>query len=185
MGIDPGLSPNICVIWDNGQSARWYDKEHTAGNYATVRPKETCKHRNQPSGPKIARIMEHHNPDLVVIEKVWVRPGQGVVSNAKLVFAMGLCDGIAQGQGRNILRLYPTTWLKHHGILTHDKGYHRSYVAQLAPQFAAYVTRSRDHDRADSYLIALSGLAMLDRAYTRAVARGAPIDHTPPIDLVR
>lgn len=197
LAVDPGTSPTICVLWDRGESAKWYDTEHTAGNYKAERPREATKNRNQPSPANIRRIMEYHHPDLVVIEKIWVRPtkeytrggksfrGQGVASQAKLIMAMALCDGIAVGLGYNVLRLFPQTWLKHQGLITKEKKFHREHATMMLPKWGWAFTRQKDHDRADAALMAITGMEFLDASYAKAVRRGAPLDHTPIIDTVR
>lgn len=185
VGVDPGTSPTLCAWWDRGASAKFYDTEHTAGRYSSIRPKERQKNRNQPDHRRIRAILEYHQPDLVVIEKVWVRPGQGVVSSARLVYCMGLVEGIATGLGLNILRVYPTTWMKFHSLISHDKKYHRYFAGNQAPQWSWAFTRAKDHDRADAMLMAMMGEAVMDRAYQRALSRGAPEGFTPVIDFVR
>lgn len=185
VAVDPGISPTMCAWWDRGESAKFYDKEHTAGDYRRERPKEKVKNRQQPSAQAIRAILEFHQPHLVVIEKIWVRPKQGVVSSARLVYSMALVDGIATGMGLNILRVFPTTWMKFHNLITHDKAHHRYFAGNQAPQWGWAFTRVKDHDRADAMLMAMMGEAYLDRAYERAVSKGAPDDFIPPVDAVR
>lgn len=189
LAMDPGTSPAICALWDRGESVRFYDPEHTdaygdsSGMHGAT--KQHKRNRRTLSLEKVRKIIEYHDPHLVVIEKVWVRPKQGIVSSARLVFCAGVCEGLAYGLGRNIMRVFPQTWMKFHGLLTTNKAYHRWYAAQLAPQHAAYFTRVTDHNRADAMLMALCGLAFIDKAYEQAVRKGAPLDFVPKIDVVR
>lgn len=183
LAIDPGKAPTICAYWDRGESVKWYDSEHTSG---WRKDQPGPKNGDPAIDPnKVKHIIEYHNPHLIVVEKVWVRPGQGVASQAKLVYCYAYCEGLAKGLGKSLLSIFPQTWMKSHGLITRDKGFHRQFAALHGPQWAWAFTRKKDHDRADAYLMAVTGLKFMDRMYDLAVRKGAPLDYVPQFDLIR
>lgn len=201
LAVDPGACPTACVLWNRGKSVRFYDRKDLS-SYIRSPDSVAVGKKNHRKGAsalqfdarKMSTVMEWANPDLVVVEAVWVRPGQGVASQAKLVYVMGACVGLAAGIGASLLFLRPQTWTKAHGLQTRDPRYsgklrktNRVAAAlELEPEMlAGMMTRKIDHNRADAFLMAHLGMQMLREQYQHAVGAGASTAWRPGFWIMR
>lgn len=188
VAVDPGVQPTIAVLSNRGEELAFYEGTQTSvvivgkGSRPSV-----ARGKDLPCPHKISTILDMYRPELVVLEDVWVRPGQGVSSQAKLVLSLGIVLGAAVGQGLNVLRVRPQTWLAYHGLLKASKDFHREAAISMASAHQqALFARAKDHNRADAYLMGLFGLAYMDAALETAVHKhGAPYDIVPPIYAIR
>lgn len=184
--VDPGTAPSVVAWADRGDTVRFYDREHVGGygigaEDQKVSGKQDKRPVTEPDVEKFRAILEYHAPHLVVVEAVWVRPNQGIVSQAKMLRCRFMIEGAVLGLGLNLLRLAPQTWQKWHGILTSDKTAHRVLATSRYPKWGWAFGRMKDHDRADAMLMAEVGQDFMDKMHTRAVARGAPWQVTPTV----
>lgn len=179
IGIDPGWIPTMVVLQYRGDEIKVYDPEH-------LRTFNTREKHGLPSPARIRQVFEYFDPQLVVIEKVWVRPKQGVSSSAKLIYGAALTEGIALGLNLNVLAVYPITWKKYFGLVRSEKSASIKYAQTWDPDKSAWFVRQKDHNRADAFLLGHFGVKYLDKVYERNVRRlGAAIDHNPAVSGVK
>lgn len=197
VSLDPGVEPTACVLWNRGDSVRFYDGVDLATRVqhrhdVMVGKRPTYNGMSLQFDPrKWGAVLEWCHPDLVVIEAIWVRPMQGRASQAKLVYVMGASVGAAAALGRNLLFVRPETWTKAYGLhksgtAAERKKIHTDAARALNPDLMRpYLTLKKHHNRADAYLMAHLGVQMLDQAYERAVRKGASVDFTPEVWTMR
>ena len=186
--VDPGVQPTIAILLNRGEELTFYEGDLTSVSITgTTKTPRVEKGQYLPCPRKISAILDIYRPDLVVLENVWVRPGQGIVSQAKLVMSLGMVLGISVGLGLNVLRATPQTWMAYHGLLKTTKNFHVEAARSLCPAHLQHLfLRAKDHNRADAYLMGLFGLAYLDAAFETAIKKhGAPYDIVPPIYAIR
>ncbi len=183
MGIDPGVIPTVCVLWDRGHEVRFFEG--------------SAVHSQDPRGfgaadpSKLTIIADHYRPDLIVLENVWVMPNQGVVTQAGLVRSMGVAFGWmrtwAEAHNRSTICVKPQAWQKALYIpYGATKKGHRLWADQTIPGAGLHVQQQKDHDRADAALLAWFGLHYLDLAHRNAYLKhGAAWDHTPEFHVFR
>ncbi|MGB7996548.1 hypothetical protein [Photobacterium halotolerans] len=132
VGIDPGKKGALVRLTDSTQEA-------------IVMPLKGAKDID---GFAIAQFLKQHRPDMVVVEKVAARPGQGVTS----MFTFGTGYGVVQGVLDSLAIPYrlitPQMWKK--AILagtTRDKEAAIGYVANRYPDLELTPPRCRvPHD---------------------------------------
>jgi Holliday junction resolvasome RuvABC endonuclease subunit len=182
--IDPGMRPTVCIFWDRGAQVRFFEGLDTSESIA-----QGGKDGRVSAAPnKLMDILQHHKPHMVAVERVWVRPNQGAVSQAKLIYSAGICVAVARTCGApSMIETYPQNWQRYHGIYaTADKKFHIRRATQVEPTVALHLGRVKDHDRADAFLIGKYAEAILDRTYEHGVRNnGRPIDWVPTFRAVR
>jgi len=88
-----------------------------------------------------------------VIEKVWVRPGQGLSSQAKLVLHRGQWEGVADSLGVRWELLAPQTWRKMLGLKTEkEKTKRKKANRELAQRL--YPNIPLTNEKTDALLLA-------------------------------
>ena len=97
-----------------------------------------------------------------VIEKMWGRAGQDVVSTSNLMYGAGLVTGVAIGLNFGVERIAPATWKSKLGVSA-DKKSSLDLARELAQsepdevKWTKMFARKMDNNRAESYLIAKFG----------------------------
>lgn len=154
--IDPGTSPTIAVLDSESGRIAIYDEVSAA-------TKVNGRNTSQPVPELIAFVLAESQPDLVLIEHVWMRPvhgpkAQGAVSQARLVASMHLCWGVAAGLGLRVELVVPGTWKRHFHMRGGVKEDSRLKCLNILPESARFLTRKLDHNRAEALLMARYGL---------------------------
>lgn len=155
-GIDPGKTGALCILFpdDAGlvfrvplvklpkETPAWAEWASTWGNALCFTP-----------------------PDLIVIEQVGARPGQGVTSMFTFGKSYGFAHALAAAVGCRIAFVTPAAWKPKMGIAKGaDKNASREKVRNTLPRLAAAVTRVKDDGVAEAALLALYGREYLSRA---------------------
>jgi crossover junction endodeoxyribonuclease RuvC len=97
-------------------------------------------------------------PDLIVIELVSARPGQGVTSMFTFGKSYGFAHALAAAVGCRIEFVTPAVWKPKVGIARGaDKNSSRERVRNVLPRLSHAVTRAKDDGIAEAALLALYG----------------------------
>ena len=160
VGIDPGVEPTFCSLdcYSGGDTvdvitfADGFSGEIQIGG----------RDRMQPIPAIVVNWLRHREPDLVVIEDVWVMPQQGAVSGARFVGSAMLIQGICYGLGLKLVKVRPQVWKKYFNFKK-GKDESRIKALELYPALASQLARVKDHNRADALFIALWGLEDIQR----------------------
>ena len=151
-GIDPGASGAIGVVTVEG---RWCCCQDLP---VTERLTAKGGKRREVSGALLAaalrNIRQDHDVELVVVERVASRPGEGSVQSFSFGFGVGVIHGVLATLGLPFSLVTPQAWKKAFG-LGKDKEGSRLRALQLFPEAAESLTRKRDEARAEALLIAL------------------------------
>lgn len=104
-----------------------------------------------------ASALEFHTPDMVVIEDISARPGQGVTSMFTFGRTLGFAHAIAIRAKAPVHFVTPGVWKGKLGLLNSSKGASREKCRTLFPRFAHAVSRIKDDGRAEAALLAYYG----------------------------
>jgi crossover junction endodeoxyribonuclease RuvC len=148
-GIDPGKTGAMVILFDDDaglvfpvplvklpkETPAWSEWASTWGNALAFTP-----------------------PDLIVIELVGARPGQGVTSMFTFGKSYGFAHALAAAVGCRIEFVTPATWKGKMGLAkAADKNASRERVRNTLPKLAHAVTRAKDDGVAEAALLALYG----------------------------
>lgn len=146
-GIDPGKTGALCLLHDDGFVAVYRVPLVKA-------PKET------PAWSLWAR--EWAAPlafgiDMVVIEQIGARPGQGVTSMFTFGRTLGFAHALAATSSAPVQFVTPAVWKAKFGLLKADKSASREKARTLMPRLAPDITRVKDDGVAEAALLAYYG----------------------------
>ena len=151
-GIDPGAQSTIAVLFEDNTVEFCED--------TCVQVKRSKSVKREPEAHLIANFLRGWDPDLVIIEQVNIRPGEGVASGGSFMRARGICEGVVAGLGRTFHLVPPVVWTRDMKLKKGDDA-GRARALELMPSLAASLTRKKDHNRADAVLLALWGRQFL------------------------
>jgi crossover junction endodeoxyribonuclease RuvC len=97
---------------------------------------------------------------VAIIEEVHSAPEQGIASTFKFGFSSGLLNGVMIGLGIPIKRVRPAIWKNILG-LTQDKKLSIQKANEIYPN-TPYFKRMKDHNKAESALLAYLGVRAMD-----------------------
>lgn len=95
--------------------------------------------------------------DMVVIEQIGARPGQGVTSMFTFGRTLGFAHALAAASGAPIHFVTPAAWKAKLGLLKADKSASREKARTLMPSVTSMVTRVKDDGVAEAALLAYYG----------------------------
>ena len=146
LGIDPGLSGAIAFYFTmTPDRVSVVDMPIADGNV---------------SAPLLAAEIKKYGPSIAVVESVHAFSGQGVSSMFNFGKAFGQAIGVVGALNIPIQFVSPAKWKRHYG-LSADKEECRAKALQLFPGCAEHFKRKKDHNRAESALIARYGAETL------------------------
>jgi crossover junction endodeoxyribonuclease RuvC len=147
-GIDPGKTGALVILYPDN-----------AGLVYTV--PLTSKGKTIPAWTEWAstwaNALEFASPDMIVIEQVGARPGQGSVSMFNFGRSLGFVHALAARCGVPVHWPTPSVWKGKMGLLKADKSASREEVRRLLPRLSHAVTRVKDDGVAEAALLALYG----------------------------
>lgn len=152
-GCDPGVAPALAFWWSESNRLVVADASATSGKSKTG--------RTRPIPELICAAFEKHQPELVVLEDVHGRPGEGVASVDGMARAVGLVHGICVGLRLPCRLVQPVAWKRGMGLLGVDKDASRRLACELWPRQTELFKRKSDHNRAEAALLARFGLRLL------------------------
>ena len=88
------------------------------------------------------------------VEKVHAMPQNGSIAGFKLGMAYGAVIAMAVSHGFCVVDVTPQVWKKYFGLLKTDKHESLRLARDRLPHLASYLTRVKDHNRAEAALIA-------------------------------
>jgi len=153
-GIDPGKSGALAILHPD-RSAEFFDV-----------PMVKIKGKAKPAWNLWAEMwyfaLDQASVDMVVIEDIAARPGQGVTS----MFTFGRSLGFAHGIVMSVTScpvhfVTPSVWKGKLGLLKSDKGASREKCRSLYPQTSKDIGRVKDDGRAEAALLAHYGRKFL------------------------
>lgn len=95
--------------------------------------------------------------DMVVIEQIGARPGQGVTSMFTFGRTLGFAHALAAAAGAPVHFVTPTAWKGRLGLLKADKSASREKARTLLPRLAPDIARVKDDGVAEAALLAYYG----------------------------
>ncbi|WP_299730133.1 hypothetical protein [uncultured Endozoicomonas sp.] len=148
IGIDPGLKGGIAVLEsDSKKIIRLEDM-----------PVSPDGKKQKVNGYGLLKIFGGYTRDtveMVYLERVGARPGQGVVSMFSFGRSYGAVEATVSLLGLSLTYVTPQSWKRRAGLVGAEKDASRGKVLDLYPD--ADVTRKKDNGRADAVLIARYG----------------------------
>ena len=157
IGVDPGSPLTLGVLTERGAQGTYSDEAVAAQIVKTGH--KTASWVNQAA--LITSILRNECPDLVVIERVTIRPNESLTSGIPFVGSMFLVEGICSGLGIRCRLVAPSVWKPAMGIkvsLKNPKEPARIRALEEWPRLATLFARKKDHNRAEALLLALYAL---------------------------
>jgi crossover junction endodeoxyribonuclease RuvC len=145
IGIDPGLTGAVAIVDRRGDLIDVYDMPVVAGQVNAV---------------ELAQSFDTFPADeqIVAIERVASRPGQGVAGVFRFGVSYGIVVGVVGALGHRTLHPTPSKWKADMG-LNADKERSRKAAIDRWPKRADFFKRKKDDGRAEAALLALWCLA--------------------------
>lgn len=145
VGIDPGKTGAVALI--NGQ------------DFVSVAdmPVVRVGKKEIVSAPALAALIRSLEPDMVVVEQVSSRPGEGVASAFQFGRGYGVIIGVAAALGLRLEYATPPAWKSLFHLNRKDKDEARHVVQSRFPDRADLFSRKMDVGRADAVLIGIYG----------------------------
>ena len=152
-GIDPGKTGALAITYPDG-AVQVFDVPRIK-----LRGKEVPAwhdwHRTW------SAAFDFAGPDLVMIEDVSSRPGQGVTSMFTFGRTLGFVHALAVGSGASVQTVTPSVWKGKMGLLNSSKGASREKATALYPRALGLLGRVKDDGRAEAILLAHYGRKFL------------------------
>jgi crossover junction endodeoxyribonuclease RuvC len=105
----------------------------------------------------ITNILRKEAPDLVIIERVSIRPNESLTAGIPFVGSMFLVEGICSGLRLPYKLVSPSVWkpaMKIQVSIKNPKEPARIRALETWPVFADWFARKKDHNRAEALLLA-------------------------------
>ncbi len=159
IGIDPGLSGAISVINDKQLFIFLEDIPIMAKSKGHGRVKNCVN----PKGvfdilESWIKVLGPNRKKIVVyMENVSSRPGDGAAGAFSFGDTFGSLKAVCACVGLSLNLVTPAAW-KNYFKIDADKEVARAYAISQFPEASSHLSRKKDHDRAESLLIALYGV---------------------------
>lgn len=154
IGIDPGITGAIAAIYPEGDY-------HVADMPIMANGKGSAKVKSKVNPSGLVTVIEFlrdgpfgKRKATVYLERVSSMPGQGVASMFSMGDTFGCIRGVCAALDIPLEIITPQSWKKAYGLGS-DKEVIRAKAIELFPD--APLTRKKDHNRAESLLIARYG----------------------------
>lgn len=148
-GIDPGKSGAMAIVYPDG-AVHFFDV-----------PMNKVRGKAKPAWGLWWRswhgALDFAGVDLIVIEDVGARPGQGVTSMFTFGRTLGFVHAVAAASGASMQNVTPAIWKGKLGLLNSSKGASRELCGNLYPKSIKDLARVKDDGRAEAALIAHYG----------------------------
>lgn len=149
LAIDPGASGALCFFNTTEGMLDVLDMP-------TVEVKRGNKDKREISPAMLAMLIEMHQVDLVVLERVGAMPGQGVSSTYQFGRGVGMVEGVVAAKRLPLQYVTPQRWQRDLNVRDGKDG-NRQRAAELFPAYAHLFARKKDDGRADAALMAYWG----------------------------
>ena len=152
-GIDPGKTGALAITYPDGAVQVWDVPR------VKLKGKDVPAWHDWQGSWSVA--FDFAGVDLVVIEDVSARPGQGVTSMFTFGRSLGFAHALAVASGGAVQFVTPAVWKGKLGLLNSSKGASREKATALYPRSAGLLGRVKDDGRAEAILIAHYGRKFL------------------------
>jgi len=158
IGIDPGSTGALTVVFPN--HIKIYDLPTAATDgFKGIDPIEFKRLLDTICVDAIDVRTGNSLIPIVYCEKSILPPGNGKMTTRSVYDCRGVIRAVLALCGIPLKYVPSQTWKKFHGIPPKsDKEYSRGLCKQIRPDIADQLTRKKDHNRAESVLIALYGV---------------------------
>ena len=148
IGIDPGLSGAIAVMYDK-KVINMYDMPVMA---------EGKKNKRQLNSSQLVNIIKENIDEdeeaIVVVEQVNAMPGQGVTSMFNFGQTFGAIKGVCAALKLPIFFVRPSKWKKHFELINSSKDSSRTKAIEMYPSQSNHLSKKKDVNKSDAILIA-------------------------------
>lgn len=152
-GIDPGKTGALAITYPDGAVQVWDV------------PRVRLKGKDVPAWHdwqgSWSAAFDFAGVDLVVIEDVSARPGQGVTSMFTFGRSLGFAHALAVASGASVQMVTPSVWKGKLGLLNSSKEASREKATALYPKSVGLLDRVKDDGRAEAILLAHYGRKFL------------------------
>lgn len=148
-GIDPGKTGALSILYPDGVALLF--------DVPTIELRGKEKPAWSEWGEKWSMALEFNTPDLIVIEDIAARTGQGVTSMFTFGRTLGFAHAIAGRIKVPVHFVTPSVWKGKLGLLNSSKGASREKARTLFPKIAHKLNRVKDDGRAEATLLAYYG----------------------------
>jgi hypothetical protein len=145
LGADPGLSGALAFLYDDGR----------------IEAFDTPVVANEIDADALVRIIRERAPRLAVVECGQSMPRQGLSSTFRYGVACGMLRAVIALSNVPYHLVSPVKWKRHFG-LDSDKEKSRALAIRLWPGCGLF-ERVKDHNRAESALLAKYGADVIER----------------------
>lgn len=168
LGLDPGLSSATACVFGYPEGKTW---PAILGIFdIPTKGEDTTKRID---GQAFFDWLEKMEPDIAYIEVASTMPsfpdqfghrrGMGVASAGRYMRAAGALENTVDLFGIDTVYVQPRTWKSALGLSGPDKGNSLDLIRSLYPDVAdIWFSRKKDHNRAESCLLAIYGAARTD-----------------------
>jgi crossover junction endodeoxyribonuclease RuvC len=153
IGVDPGCPLTMGVLTDGIPAATYSDDEVAAKVVKSGRKHASWVNQ----AALITNILRKEAPDLVIIERVSIRPNESLTAGIPFVGSMFLVEGICSGLRLPYKLVSPSVWkpaMKIQVSIKNPKEPARIRALETWPVFADWFARKKDHNRAEALLLA-------------------------------
>lgn len=155
IGVDPGLSGAVTVMSEAGEFVEVFDLPvmQTGGKQSFV--KNTI---NASALFAKLNLVRSGGAGLVAyVETIAAMPKQGVASMFSMGHTLGAVTSVLACLQIPYVMVRPQEWKRAAGLIKTEKGKSRALAIQRFPEAAGALQRAKDHNRAESLLIAHYG----------------------------
>jgi crossover junction endodeoxyribonuclease RuvC len=161
VGVDVGITGAISFYKPDQQEIIVYDipveEQITAGKTKAGNPKKR-KQVDLPALKKILSDLRSSGVTVAVVEKVRSQPNDGAIQAFKFGEVYGSVNAALSMLGFEIVHCTAQSWKKHYKLIGTDKDAARLLAIDIFGP--SYFKRKKDHNRADSALIACYGASL-------------------------
>lgn len=150
LGVDPGIRGGLALVELSGAMPVIVD--------AIDSPVIGTGAKERVDVIAIRKWIEHHRPDLALIERAQAMPKQGASSGFKYGRATGSLEAAIILSAVPLELVEPSMWKRALRLPGKDKEAARQRALEVFPTARSLLTRKKDHGRAEAALIALFGL---------------------------
>lgn len=152
LGIDSGITGAVCLLTagarhNNFPGVEFFDL-----------PTYNNGTRNRIDIREMARMLDALKPTHAYIEEVWAQWGKGVAASGRMMETFGIVTAVTvlYCPANEVFPVAPQKWKRRFNVGA-DKELARATMIQLFPESAEPLKRKKDHNRAESGLIAVYG----------------------------
>jgi crossover junction endodeoxyribonuclease RuvC len=178
LGIDPGIHGGLAIVAADANGAAPQLVEAIDIPVVGTGAKERVDVQT------IREWALHHSPQHAFIERAQAMPKQGASSGFKYGRAVGAIEAVITCCAIPLTIIEPSMWKKFHVLPGGDKEAGRQRALQLFPAAHEFLSRKKDHGRAESALIAVYGLHRISAVAGIIAGHPAVLQQTDQINQI-